>query len=74
MTDKFIVTKLSQPFEAIKVASCVPGAIKVKEFIENGKLLEQIIVSTITLKIPSSGSTVKKLDGDSQGPLLLVTV
>ena len=55
ITVKFMVTKLSHPFAAIKFATCVPAALKVKEFIENGKLLEQIVVSTITLKFPSSG-------------------
>ena len=50
-----MVTKLSHPFTAIKFATCDPAALKVKEFIENGKLLEQIVVSIITLKFPSSG-------------------
>ena len=75
ITIKFIVTKLSHPFEeAIKVAICVPAALKVKEFIENGKLLWQIVVSTETLKISSCGSTVKDVAADAQAPILLVTV
>ncbi|NBS91855.1 hypothetical protein EBS67_17975 [bacterium] len=68
-----MVTKLSHPFAAIKFATCVPAALKVKEFIENGKLLEQIVVSTITLKFPSSGCTAKEIDGDAQ-PLTSVAI
>ena len=74
ITVKFMVTKLSHPFAAIKFATCVPAALKVKEFIENGKLLEQIVVSTITLKFPSSGCTVKGTNADIQKPLVLIMV
>ena len=75
ITVKFMVTKLSHPFAAIKFATCVPAALKVKEFIENGKLLEQIVVSTITLKFPSSGCTAKEIDGDAQPfPSVAITV
>ena len=70
-----MVTKLSHPFTAIKFATCVPAALKVKEFIENGKLLEQIVVSTITLKFPSSGCTDKEINGDAQPlPSVAITV
>ena len=70
-----MVTKLSHPFTAIKFATCDPAALKVKEFIENGKLLEQIVVSTITLKFPSSGCTAKEIDGDAQPfPSVAITV
>ncbi len=69
-----MVTKLSHPFAAIKFATCVPAALKVKEFIENGKLLEQIVVSTITLKFPSRGCTVRGTNADIQKPLVLIMV
>jgi hypothetical protein len=68
-----MVTKLSHPFTAVKFATCVPAALKVKEFTENGKLLVQIVVSTITLKFPSSGCTVKEIDEDAQ-PLTSVAI
>ena len=41
------VTKLSQPFAAVKVATWEPTALKVNVLKVNGKLPLQIVVSTV---------------------------
>jgi hypothetical protein len=56
------VTKLSQPFAAVKVATCEPGALNVNVLKVRGKLPLQIVVSTVLeIKGASNRLTVTKL-------------
>jgi hypothetical protein len=62
VSNRLTVTKLSQPFTAVNVATCEPAALKVSVLKVNGKLPLQIVVSTVlAIKGASKTLTVTKL-------------
>jgi hypothetical protein len=62
VSNRLTVTKLSQPFAAVNVASCEPTALKVSVLNKKGKLPLHIVVSTVLeIKGASNTLTVTKL-------------
>jgi hypothetical protein len=62
VSNRLTVTKLSQPFAAVNVATCEPAALNVNVLKMNGKLPLHIVVSTVlAIKGASKTLTVTKL-------------